>query len=79
MRRINPYANISLDLPEMPQAPQPMNWMQFNHPTLEEPDTGGQIAGLGQSILGLKRKFGSKQKGAIDGALRGGMSGGFEI
>lgn len=89
-RRFNPYANISLERPDIltpppppqmaqPQIPQaqPVNWMQFDTPQMEQPDTQGQVAGLGQSLLGLKRKFGAKQSGAIEDALKGGAGGGF--
>lgn len=70
MRRPNPYANISLEPPPTVTAnfgaPEPMN---IAVPQMQQPDTGGQIAGLGQSLMGLKRKFGAKQQGQIMSGL----------
>ena len=79
MRRQSPYANISLAAPEetlqpqipAPQAPKQMNWMQFDTPQMEAPDTAGQVADMGQAMMGLKRKYFSGQKNAIDDALKG--------
>ena len=79
MRRQNPYANISLAAPDealqpqipAPQAPRQMNWMQFDTPQMEAPDTAGQVEGLGKSMLGLKRKYFGGQEKAIGDALKG--------
>ena len=74
--RRNPYANISLAPPETIQAnfgePGPMNVPQI---PMEGGDTGEQIAGLGQSIMGLKKRFGGAQGEMIKGALSGGTGG----
>lgn len=80
MRRINPYANISLEPPPTLQAnfgaPEMMQAAPL--PQMEAPDTQGQVSGLGQSLMGLKQQFGAKQSGAIAEALKGakGMLGG---
>lgn len=71
LRRPNPYANVSLAAPETMQAnfavPE-MNLPAVNIPQDNGPDTGDQVAGLGASILGLKKRFGN-QGGAIKDAL----------
>lgn len=77
MRRPNPYANISLEPPPPTVAANfDVPQMNFAVPQMERPDTGGQIAGLGQSLMGLKKRFGG-QEAAIAEALKGGMGGGF--
>ena len=63
IRRPNPYANISLEPPPTVAANFDVPQMEFAPPPqIEAPDTAGQSMSLGQSIMGLKRKFGSKQK-----------------
>jgi len=47
--------------------------MQMAVPQMEEPDTGGQLGGIGALLLGRKR-FGA-QGDAIKGALSGGVEG----
>lgn len=75
-RRPNPYANVSLAPPETLQAnfgvPAPMNIPQG---PIETPDTQGQVAGLGRSIMALKQRFGGAQGAQIKGALQGGTAG----
>jgi hypothetical protein len=77
MRRPNPYQNVSLAPPEPLQAnfgaPPPM---VINPPPMSAPeDAGGQIAGLGQSLVNLKQRFGGKQGSAIKDALTMGAAG----
>jgi hypothetical protein len=72
IRRPSPYANVSLAPPETIQAnfgvPEPMNVPQMQPP----PDTGGQIADLGQTLMGLKKqRFSGAQGDSIANALKG--------
>jgi hypothetical protein len=72
MRRPNRFSEISLAQPETLQAnfapPAPM---QIETPPMQMPDTSGQIAGLGESLMGIKKRQGMQnhQKDAILSAL----------
>jgi len=73
------FANISLDAPEMPKtdftAPNlqaapltplsPIASMPAP-PVGEAPNTGQQIAGLGSSLLALKKRYGSPSGGEFN-------------
>lgn len=73
MRRPNRFSEISLAQPEVMQANfAPPTPMQIETPPMQAPDTGGQIAGLGETLLlGLKKRqgFQGHQKDAIMEAL----------
>ena len=75
IKRPNPYANISLAPPEILKADfQPPAPMQIAAPQMEAPDTGGQVEGLGNSLLALRKRFGN-QGAQLKGALQGGAAG----
>lgn len=80
MIKRNPYANVSLAAPELNtpnfSAPTaaPMAPIQFSpieHAPMPESDTGGQVAGLGNTFLNLKKRFGGAQGDMIKDALGG--------
>lgn len=78
MRPRNRFSEISLAPPEPLQANFGAPQMQFNVPEMEGPDTGGQIEGIGKSLLRLRKKprFTDEQSAGIEGALSG-ISAGF--
>jgi hypothetical protein len=72
-RRPNPYVNVFLAPPEPITAnfsPPQMNLQ----PAPMRDDSGEQMAGLGRSLVGLRKRF-AGQGDAIKGALMGGTGG----
>ena len=67
IKRPNPLASVSLAAPEMPQTDFGVPNIQFSAMTplptsaAPESDTGSQVAGLGSSLMALKKKFGASK------------------
>jgi hypothetical protein len=76
MKRPNPYANISLERPDVTPANFGAPEMQFNIPQMEAPDTGAQMGDLGTALMGLRKKRFGDQGDMIKDAMAGGGAGG---